>query len=71
MEMTIADVLKRLRDTHGNAAPSYPRFYRSIVDGRVPAVRRPARWIIREQDLDRVAAAFRLPITPAGASRAA
>jgi hypothetical protein len=71
MEMTIADALKRLRDAHGDDCPSYPKLYRSIVDGRSPAVRLPYRWVIREQDLDRVAAVFRLPVTPAGTSRAA
>jgi hypothetical protein len=71
MEMTVADALKRLRDTHGNDAPSYPRFWRSIVDGRVPAVRRAQRWAIQEQDFGRVETVFRLPVTPAGTSPAA
>jgi hypothetical protein len=71
MEMTIADALKRLRDAHGDACPSYPQFWRHIVDARVAALRRGRRWVIREQDLGRVAAVFQLPATPAGTTKAA
>ena len=58
--LTIHEALHRLRANYGDLAPSYPMFYRAVLDGRVPGVRVRSGWRI-PPDLEaiRVACACR------------
>lgn len=43
-----------LREEHGVPAP-YPRVWRAVTDGLIPAERTGRRWFVRERDLPLIA----------------
>ena len=60
-DATIAECLTHLRHQYGADAPSYPMFYRAIVEGRIPAEKMGRGWFVRRDHMDRIRVAFGLP----------
>jgi hypothetical protein len=61
IDLTLPDVLRRLQEEAGDAAPAAWQLNRACVRGRIPAARLSRGWIIAIEDMDAVRHAFGLP----------
>jgi hypothetical protein len=60
----IAEACRRLHQEYDGRAPSYSMVWSFVASGRVEAERVGRRWVIRGEDLPKVAAYFKLKRKP-------
>ena len=65
MQLSLAEVPRRLRATYGSSPP-YFAIHRAVINGQIEATRLRSRWYVAEGDLPAIAAALGLSEKVAG-----